>query len=540
MVNKTTLKFDLSAGLTNAVVVLPQGVAFAMIAGLPPIYGLYTAMIVPIVAALFGSSWQLISGPTTAISIVVFSEVSQFASPGTESFIALAFVLTFIAGVIQLLIGIARLGTLVNFVSNSVVIGFTAGAAFLIATSQFKHILGIFPPVGSSFFETWRYFALHINETNYYVLSIAMVTLLSAIVIKRIFPKSPHLLIGMIVGSLFAYLFANGVDSVVLVGKLPSKLPSFQFPQLTGKNVTMLLSSGFAVAMLGLIEAVAIARSIATKTKQNLDGNQEFIGQGMSNIIGSMFMSYAGSGSFTRSGINYQSGAKTPLSAIFAGISLGLILLIVAPLTAYLPIAAMGGIILLVAIKLVDVKYIFKVNKSSKRELIVLFVTFLSTLFLHLEFAIYIGVILSLVFYLQQSSKPSIVSLSLETPLNSINIEILAKDEKLIKAIRINGPLFFGATDHVRKTLDKIKDEGVKNILIVGNGINFIDISGAELLINQADKLRLSGGRIYLCGLNDNVRKYLAKGGHLEKFGNENVFSNMDTAILEINKHLLD
>jgi SulP family sulfate permease len=304
----------------------------------------------------------------------------------------------------------------------------------------------------------------------------------------------------------------------------------------------MLFSSGFAVAMLGLIEAVAIARSIATKTKQNLDGNQEFIGQGMSNIIGSMFMSYAGSGSFTRSGINYQAGAKTPMSAIFAGISLAVILLAVAPLTAYLPIAAMGGIILLVAIKLVDVKYIFKINKSSKRELMVLVVTFLSTLFFHLQFAIYIGMALSLIFYLQQTSKPRITAVApkikgtirqfQESAINQLN------ECPQLKIFRVDGTLFYGASDYIGKTLNDATESGYKYILIVANGVNFMDVSGAELLVNQAAQLKEDGGALYICALNETVHNFFEQGDYHISFGRENIFINKEVAIAEIYQRL--
>jgi SulP family sulfate permease len=405
LVNRYTIKDDALAGLTNAIVVLPQGVAFAMIAGLPPIYGLYTAMVIPVVAALFGSSFHLISGPTTAISIVLFSTLSEFAVPGTESFIALTFVITFIAGIIQLLMGIARLGSLVNYVSHAVIVGFTSGAAVLIATSQLKHVFGIASPSGSTFYGTWKYIFSHLNETNYYVLTIALTTLFSALLIKRLFPKLPNMLLAMIIGSLLAFYLGSEENGVSVVGKLPSELPSFNFPDITLNTIIKLSPNALAIAMLGLIEAVAIARSIALKSGQKIDGNQEFIGQGLSNIVGGMFMSYAGSGSFTRSGINYQSGAKTPLSAVFAAISLALILLFVAPLTAYLPIATMGGIILLVAYNLIDIQHINGVAKESKQELIVLIATFLATLFFHLEYAIYIGVFLSFVFYLIKKAR---------------------------------------------------------------------------------------------------------------------------------------
>ena len=542
MVNKNTIKADFGAGITNAVIVLPQGVAFAMIAGLPPIYGLYTAMVVPIIAALFGSSWHLISGPTTAISIVVFSSISEFAEPGTQSFIALAFVLTFIAGAIQLMMGIARMGTLVNFVSHSVVVGFTAGAAVLIATSQLKHVFGFTPPKGASFFENWEFIVMHIGETNLYVFGIAMATLLTAMLVKKFTPKIPNMLVAMLVGSLVAYFWANGVDGVLLVGKLPAELPSFNMPELTGENIIKLTPNAIAVALLGLIEAVAIARSIATKSHQNLNGNQEFIGQGLSNIIGSMFMSYAGSGSFTRSGINYQAGAKTPLSAIFAALSLGLILLLVAPLTAYLPIAAMGGIILLVAYNLIDFHHILQINKSSKQELIVLAVTFLSTLFLHLEYAIYFGVILSLVFYLIRTSKPRIVTVG---PIvkNNVrqfrNVELNELDQcPQLKIIRIDGTLFFGATEHIVKTLEEIAEDGFKHILIIANGINIVDISGAEMLVNYSNKLKSHGGALYICAFNKTVRDFMEQGEYDKSFGKDNIFLNKEIAIAEIYKRL--
>jgi SulP family sulfate permease len=530
MVNKNTLKADFGAGITNAVIVLPQGVAFAMIAGLPPIYGLYTAMVVPIIAALYGSSWHLISGPTTAISIVVFSSISEFAEPGTQSFITLAFVLTFIAGAIQLLMGIARMGALVNFVSHSVVVGFTAGAAVLIATSQLKHVFGFSPPKGASFYKNWEFIFQHIGETNLYVFGIAMATLISAILIKKFIPKFPNMLAAMLVGSLVAYFWAKGVDGVLLVGKLPAELPSFLMPELTGENIIKLTPNAVAIALLGLIEAVAIARSIATKSHQNLNGNQEFIGQGLSNIVGSMFMSYAGSGSFTRSGINYQAGAKTPMSAIFAAISLGLILLLVAPLTAYLPIAAMGGIILLVAYNLVDVHHVVQINKSSKPELIVLIVTFLSTLFLDLEFAIYIGVILSLIFYLMRTSKPRVVEVApiVKNDVRQFrNIEFNKVEEcPQLKIIRIDGTLFFGAIEHINNTLEDITEQGFKHILIIAMGVNIIDISGAELLVNYARKLKSNGGALYICALTKPVRDFMEQGNYDQSFVSINIFIN--------------
>jgi SulP family sulfate permease len=537
-VTKSTIKDDIQAGITNAVLVLPQGVAFAMIAGLPPIYGLYTAMIVPIVAALFGSSWHLISGPTTAISIVVFSSIRGFAEPGTDEFIELVLVLTFLAGVIQLFMGVVRLGSLVNFVSHSVIVAFTTGAALLIATSQMRHVLGLEIPSGTEFYEKWAFIGSHLSETNLYVFAVAISTLIVAVGIKVFLPKWPNMLIAMVFGSVVSLLLDGNSHGVALIGELPASLPSLHVPGFTLERLQLLSPNAFAIALLGLIEAVAIARSIATKSHQNLDGNQEFIGQGLSNIVGSFFMSYAGSGSFTRSGINYQSGAKTPLAAVFAAISLALILLLVAPLTAYLPIPAMGGIILLVAYNLIDFHHIKQIFTIDKSERYVLLVTFSATLFLHLEFAIYIGVFLSLVFYLQRTSKPRIVEIAPNPSMDGSHFQNvdLYKNSRCpqLIIIRIDGSLFFGAIEHVSLYLDNLLDKGEKHVLIVGNGINFIDLPGIEMLVNLSKKYTSKGSTLYLCGLKKNVRDLFQKGNFEVAFGRENIFIHKESAINKI------
>ena len=487
MVGRHTLKADLLAGLTGAVIVLPQGVAFATIAGLPPQYGLYTAMVTPIVAALFGSSRHLISGPTTAISIVVFSTLSGHAEPGTQEFIQLALTLTFLAGVYQFAFGIARLGSLVNFVSHTVVIGFTAGAAVLIATSQMKHVFGIHIPSGESFAHVWVDLFQQIEHIDPQVFGVAMFTLVVAILVKRFLPSMPNLLIGMIAGSGLAVMLGGESSGLKMVGEIPGHLPPLSSPDFSITAIRELAPQAFAVALLGLIEAVSISRSIASRSHQHIDGNQEFIGQGLSNMVGSFFSSYAGSGSFTRSGINYAAGAKTPMSAIFAAVSLMAIILLIAPLMAYLPIAAMGGIILLVAYNLIDFHHIKKILQVSRSETAILLVTFFATLFLHLEFAIYLGVILSLVIFLSRTSTPDIVTLAPdpETPKNALtNIQKKPLTEcPQLKIIRIDMSIYFGSLTSIQRILNRISDEeGINHILIISTGINFIDMAGAEML----------------------------------------------------------
>jgi SulP family sulfate permease len=541
LITKDTIKADFFAGLTGAVIVLPQGIAFATIAGLPPEYGLYTAMMTPIVAALFGSSRHLVSGPTTAISIVVFSAISHHATVGTPEFVALALTLTFLAGVYQLAFGIARLGALVNFVSHTVVIGFTAGAAILIATSQIKHITALTMPKGETFINIWIDVFKGFGDINLYVLLIAMVTLGVAIMARKLMPKSPYLLIAMIVGSVLAFFLKNFTDSIRLVGEIPAHLPPLSSPEFSMETIRMLAPEAFAVALLNLIEAVSISRAVATKSNQRIDANQEFIGQGLSNIFGSFFSSYAGSGSFTRSGINYEAGAKTPLSAIFAALMLMVIVLLIAPLTAYLPIAAMGGIILLVAYNLIDFHHIRQTLTFSKSETSILLTTFFATLFLELEFAIYLGVLLSLVLFLAKTSTPQIPTLSLDVSPDGQDRKLINIQNKplkqcpQLKIIRIDMSIYFGSINHIQKRINQIVDnERIYHILIVATGINFIDLAGAEALVSENKRLKQYNGGLYFVGLKSSVYEFAAKSCFIKNIGNDRFFDNKAQAIRRI------
>lgn len=532
------------AALTGAVIVLPQGVAFAMIAGLPPQYGLYTAIVTPIIAALFGSSWHLVSGPTTAISIVVFSTISQHAEPGSAQFVSMALTLTLMAGIYQLAFGIARLGKLVNFVSHSVVVGFTAGAAILIFTSQMKNVLGLSIPRGESFLHTWVNIAGTVGATNVYVLAIAATTLALAMAIKYRFPRSPYMLLAMVAGSVLSLFLDGPSHGVVLVGEIPARLPPLSLPNFSFPVLRELAPQALAVAVLGLIEAVSIGRSIAAKSHQRIDGNQEFIGQGLSNIVGSFFSSYAGSGSFTRSGVNFAAGAQTPIAAIMAAVFLAVILLSVAPLTAYLPIPAMGGIILLVAYNLIDFTHIRTILKASRPASSVLIVTFLATLLLELEFAIYAGVLLSLTLYLNRNATPrmpSIIPCPDSSPRRFIPVAPGSTRRcPQLDIVEINGSVFFGSVDSIAKRLGQIYeyDPAYKHVLLVADSIGAIDVSGAELLVEEAVSWRQRGGGLYISGLRIEDRMFLKGGGYLDMIGRENIFLSKKQAIPTIKKRM--
>ena len=544
LLTPAALRADIGAGLTGAVVVLPQGVAFALIAGLPPEFGLYTAIVVTLVAALFGSSRHLVSGPTTAISIVVFSVISNIIPPGSPHYLSYALTLTFLAGLFQLVLGLARMGSLVNFISHTVIIGFTTGAAVLIAISQLPAFFGITVTRNESFIHTLLDLGTSFHEANPYVVAVAGTTLAVTVLARHMRPRWPSMLIGMLAGSLLCIVIDGASHGVPLVGSLPGHMPPLSIPEFSIQTLRQLAPGALAVAMLGLIEAVSIARAIAARSQQRIDPNQEFIGQGLSNIVGSFFSCYAGSGSFTRSAINYDAGARTPLAAIVAALSVAVVLLFLAPATAYLPLPALAGVIMLVAWYLIDVRYIRRVMRVSKGELTVLGSTFLATLLVDLEFAIYAGVLLSLILYLQRTSHPRISSMAPNPSqpkgyFNEVRKHGL-KECPQLKIIRLDGSLFFGAVNHVQRYLHRlsITNNEWKHILIVGSGINFIDLAGAEMLAQEARRMRARGGSLYLCTLKDSVHLFLQQSGYKAILGDENVFASKDEAIRRIFERL--
>ncbi|MBC8513785.1 MAG: sulfate permease [Candidatus Thioglobus sp.] len=533
-----TIKADFFAGLTGAIIVLPQSVAFATIAGMPPEYGLYTAMVIPIVAALFGSSFHLVSGPTTAISIVVFAAVSKYAEPGSAEFVSLALTLTFLAGVYQLVFGLAKFGMLVNFVSHNVVIGFTAGAALLIASSQIPYIVGIDIPRGEDFLNTWFDIYTGVGEFNIYLLIVGLGTLVTAIVVKILKPKFPNLLIGMLVGGLLAFYLGGFTDSIKTVGAMPAYFPPLSTPDFSLNSLKALAPEAFAIALLGLIEASSIGRSIATKSNQRINANQEFIGQGTSNIVGSFFSSYASSGSFTRSGVNFESGARTPLSAILAALFLMAIVFLVAPLISYLPLAAMAGVILLVAYNLIDFKNIKKTFTYSKSESVIFTATFLATLLFELEFAIYLGVLLSLMLFIAKTSTPDVHTLAFGTPpgegdrrLQSIRKAPLVQCPQL-KIIRIDMSIYFGSINHIQKQISQIVDnQRIYHILIVASGVNFIDLAGVEALLIENKRLKAQNGSLYFVAVKSTAFEFMEKVNFVNEIGRDNFFDSKAEAI---------
>ena len=545
-VNRDSLRHDLLAGLTGAIVVLPQGVAFATIAGMPPQYGLYAGMIPAIVAALFGSSWHLVSGPTTAASVVLFSTLSPYALPGSAEYVALALTLTLMVGVFQLALGMLRLGTLVDFISHTVVVGFITGAAILIFASQIPGFLGLGSNNRWAFHDIPVQLITHINEVNLYSVAVGVLALATGIATLRSFPKLPYMLAAMLAGSVAAFLLdlvlGNETTELRTLGALPAGLPPLTLPAVSFETISRLAPAAAAITLLVLTESITIGRALALKSGQHLDSNQEFIGQGLSNLAASCCSGYVATGSFNRSGVNYEAGARTPLSAVFAGLLLMAIVVFVAPATAYLPNAAMAGVLFLVAWQLIDLKRIIKIFRTSRTEAAILALTITTALFVGLEYAILLGVVFGLLLFVMDTARPRIFSRvpNPNTPNRDFVTDASLPECPQVKFLRLDGDLYFGSTHHVERMLEiyRQRQTNQSHLLLICSGINEIDISGAELLGDEAKKRNADGGGLYLYRIKPAVEEFLIRGGYMAEIGEDHRFFKKSEAISRIFEQL--
>jgi SulP family sulfate permease len=394
-----TARADALAGLTGAIVVLPQGVAFATLAGMPPAYGLYGAMVPCIVAALFGSSRLMVTGPATAISLTTLALMAPLAAPGSPPYIALVLTLSFLVGTLQFALGLARAGRLIDIVPHSVIVGFTAGAAILIINSQIGPFLGLDLPRGTTVVDNVRAALATVSSIALAAPSVGVITIAAVLAWRPLNRWVPAMLAGVVIGSVAAWLLAQHVPQwprLPTVEALPGALPPLSMPDLSIDTVRALFGATMVMTLLALTEAVAIARALAPRYGDKLDGNQEFIGQGLANLAGSFFSAYPSSGSFNRSGVNAVSGARTPLAAICSALFLIAILFFVAPLARYLPFAVIAALLFLVAWGLIDQSEIRRIWNEERAERWPLLVTFVATITLSLEWAILLGITVAL------------------------------------------------------------------------------------------------------------------------------------------------
>lgn len=391
------VRLDLLAGLTGAIVVLPQGIAFALLAGMPPHYGLYAAMVPCIIAALFGSSRLMVTGPANAISLTTMALIAPLALPESDQYVILVITLSFLVGLIQVLLGFAGVGKWVEKVPHSVIVGFTTGAAVLIINSQVGTLLGIEIPRGTDVFNTaiQAVKAIIIGKWRPEVLALVLLTLISMRLWKPLNKWVPAMLIAVIIGSLALWVLEKyfiSFHDIRRVSGIPGALPPLSYPHLSVAHLQILFGPVLVMTLLASTEAMAIARALALKRQDAFNANQEFIGQGLANVAGSFFSAYPSSGSFNRSGVNIAANAQTPLSAISAAVFLIIILAFISPLAEYLPYAVIAALLLSVAWNLIDLGNIKKEFKSGPQEWIPMLITGIGTITVSLEWAVLAGI----------------------------------------------------------------------------------------------------------------------------------------------------
>jgi SulP family sulfate permease len=542
---RATLRDDVIAGLSGAMLVMPQGVAFAAIAGMPPEYGLYAAMVPTIIAALYGSSRHLVSGPTTAASIVLFTSLSALAEPGSIKFVQLAITLTFMVGIIELALGVARLGILVNFISDAVIVGFTAGAALLIAIHQLKNFFGISVPNSLNFHELLLYLYYNISQLNVLELLVGFITFGTGVFFKKRYPRVPNMLIALAGGTLIAallnwffFLRAGAPPGIALVGKVPASLPPLSSPDLSMDSLKTLAPVAMAMALFSLAASVSVARSLAGRSGQLIQSNQEFVGQGLSNIFGSFFSAYVSTGSINRSALNYSSGAQTPFAAVFSGVVLLAAVIAIVPVLAQIPLAGMAAALFQVAWGLVDVKSMRRIYRASRGDTFVMGVTFVSTMLLDLEFAILLGVLISLIFYLRNASQPRV---QVRTPNSKLPNRPFTTDASLatcpqLAIVSIEGTLFFGSAHYVAERLRLVfkKNPEQKHLLLLARGISSMDVAGARMLAEHSAVRRRVGGDIYFHELRGQALEIASRFGVLDSDPEGHVFQSKREAIANI------
>ena len=538
-VSPTTLRADALAGLLGAVLVLPQGIAFATLAGLPPQYGLYTAVVPCIIAALFGSSWHVMSGPTNANSLALFAMLSPLALAFTPAYIQLALAVTLMVGVMQFLIGALRLGSLANFISPAALFGFTSGAAVLIAIYALPDFLGLPPAKERGAFGVLMHGVALFGQLDKLALLVGATTVLVALGARYIRPGWPFMLIGLVA----ATALASGTGMPVrTIGHVTTPWPQFVLPQISWASVSELLGLAFALTIVALGQAISIAKAVAAKSGQRIDANREFRGQGLSNIVGGFFSCYVSCGSMNRSMPNLQAGARTPLAAVFAALLLLALVAVSSPLLAKIPMAALAGLLLMVAVFLFDLPRWREVFTLSRTEFAVALATLIATLTIRLEMAILLGTLLSLMTFLYRTSKPAMRTMGFDSTRENRQFVVIEGGKTALpecpqlKLLRMEGEVYFGATQHVADKLHALRHAAnpQKRLLVMGKSMNFIDLAGAELWEQELNARRAMGGDLYFHRPRPEVIAMWQTTGFTRLLGPEHQFPDKRVAIATI------
>lgn len=544
--NRSTLYGDFIAGITLGIMLVPQGMAYAMIAGMPPIYGLYASLVPPVIYALLGTSRQLAVGPVAMDSLLIAAGIGAMNFTKTEEYIAAVIFLTMLIGMVQLLFGIIKMGSFVNFLSKPVINGFTSAAAILIGLGQLKHILGIALPQSGKVYVLLGSIFKNLNQVHLLTFGLGIVVILLILGLRKINKKLPGPLLIVVLGILGVVLFGLEGQGIEVVGKIPEGLPKFQLPVAQWDQIGRFLPIALTVALFGFMESISIAKSVEEKHPEyELDANQELRALGMSNILGSFFQSLEVSGSFSRTAINDEAGAKTGLSLVFSSLIIAAVLLFLTPLFHNLPTLALGGIIIVSVFGLIDIKYPVYLWKNRKDEFLLLIATFVMTLCIGLIEGILLGVLLSLLLLVYRISNPHIAILGRIKGTNYYkNINRFVEDVEIendILVLRFDAQLYFGNKDYFKKQLYqflKQRGKGVKYVVLNAEAINYIDSSATVMLERVILELKEKGIQFKIAGAIGPTRDILHQSGIIAVLGEENLFAQTFEAVDSCSKTL--
>lgn len=525
------LSGDIAAGFTVGIMLIPQGMAYALIAGLPPVYGLYAALVPQLIYTLTGSSRKLAVGPVALDSLIVASSLAAMKLTSMEDYLAMAIFLALFVGAIQLFMGFLRMGFLANFLSRPVVSGFTSAAAFVIGISQLKYMLGIEINTNGTL-KTLVAVVQNIPQLNVYDFMIGISAMLIIWGMKKIHKKLPAAMLVVIISIAGIYFFSVSEMGIHIVGDVPNGLPIFELPQLSRTNLVMAFPSALALAFIAFAEAMTIAKAVEDKSKEyHTDPNQELRALGLSNIIGSFFQSFPVNAGLSRTAVNVDEGAKTGVASFISVVVVGLTLLYLTPFFYYLPKAVLGAIILVAVFGLIDLKYPMQLFRQRRDEFYLLVVTFLTTLLIGISQGIIFGVLFSLLLLVNRTSRPHFAILGrikgtdYFKNVNRFKEDVEEFDNALV--LRFDGQLYFANKDYFKKELYKnikLKGENLKFIILNAEAINYIDSSAMNMLSQLLAELKEKNIRMSIAGAIGPIRDVLFSSGLADELGNENLF----------------
>ncbi|MFN8475651.1 MAG: SulP family inorganic anion transporter [Anaerolineae bacterium] len=535
------LRFDLIAGLTVAIVALPQAIAYGVAAGVGPSMGLYTAIVAPIVAGLWGSSNQTFTSPTNVIALLVISSLSAVATPGTPDFLLAAGLTAAIAGALQLILGLARLGMLVNFISDSLLVGFAAGAGILLAINESRYLLGL-SITSTGVIDTIAREVLNLPQVSLLTLAIGLGTIALLVIVRRLRPRWPATVIALAIVCVVVFVFGLNNAGVKVIGPFPQGLPPFQpLPIFNLSLVAELAPGALAIAAVGLIQTMAIARSMAIATDQQIDNNQEFVGQGLGNLASGFLSGIPACGSNSCSTVNYQAGARSPLASALAGVLVLVFMLLLSPVGAYMPRAALAGVLIVIGVGMVDRKQIAHIWRSSRGEAVIMLATFLGTLFLRIDFAVLGGILISLAYYILQTSAPKVTPVVPDRDFRHFVHEPDQPQCPQLGILDILGDLYFGAASNVEKAIREQRrlHPTQRYLLLRMHSVQHCDITGIRALQSVVRFYRQDGGDVFMVRVQSSVLRFMRSSGFSAYLGADH-FLPEDTAIEYLFYHVLD